>query len=119
MDLGLNKKTALVLGAGGGLGSSIIRTLAKEGARVALADIKQEAMTPVLADIAAAGGQAIALVWDLGDLSVIDVNIVRIEAELGPCDILINNTGGPRPHRSAGRRPTNGPSISKAWCCRS
>lgn len=105
MDLGINKKTALVLGAGGGLGSAIARTLAKEGARVALADIKQEAMTPVLADIEAAGGQAIALVWDLGDLSVIDANIARIEAELGPVDILINNTGGPPPTPVSGQAP--------------
>lgn len=105
MDLGINKKTALVLGAGGGLGSAIARTLAKEGARVALADIKQEAMAPVLAEIEAAGGQAIALVWDLGDLSVIDANIARIEAELGPVDILINNTGGPPPTPVSGQAP--------------
>src|SRR5674476_257068 len=52
------------------------------------------AMAPVLADIASAGGKSLALQWDLGDLSVIDANISRIEAELGPVDILINNTGG-------------------------
>jgi 3-oxoacyl-[acyl-carrier protein] reductase len=56
MDLGLKNKTALVLGAGGGLGGAIARTFAREGARVALADIKYEALEPVMADIAAAGG---------------------------------------------------------------
>ncbi|WP_210251186.1 hypothetical protein [Bosea sp. F3-2] len=39
MDLGINGKTALVLGAGGGLGSAIAKALAREGVRVALGDI--------------------------------------------------------------------------------
>lgn len=39
MNLGLNGKVALVLGAGGGLGSAIASTTAKEGAQVAVADI--------------------------------------------------------------------------------
>lgn len=108
MDLGLKDKTALVLGAGGGLGGAIARTLAREGARVALADINLAALAPVVADIGAAGAKSLALQWDLGDLSVIDANIARIEAELGPVDILINNTGGPPP------TPVSGQSV-EAW----
>ena len=42
MDLGLKNKTALVLGAGGGLGSAIARTVAREGANIALADIAKD-----------------------------------------------------------------------------
>lgn len=103
MDLGLKDKTALVLGAGGGLGGAIARTLAQEGARVAVADIKYEALDPVMADIRAAGGKALALQWDLGDLSVIDANIAHIEAGLGPVDILINITGGPPPTPVSGQ----------------
>jgi 3-oxoacyl-[acyl-carrier protein] reductase len=41
----------------------------------------------------------------LADLSVIDANIARIESELGPVDILINNTGGPPPSTAAGQDP--------------
>lgn len=108
MDLGLKDKTALVLGAGGGLGGAIARTLAREGARVAVADINLAALAPVVADIGAAGAKSLALQWDLGDLSVIDANIARIEAELGPVDILINNTGGPPP------TPVSGQSV-EAW----
>ena len=103
MDLGLKNKTALVLGAGGGLGSAIAKTLAQEGARVALADINMDALAPVLADITAAGGKALAVQWDLADLAVIDAHISRIEAELGPVDILINNTGGPPPTPVSGQ----------------
>ena len=42
MDLGITGKTALVLGAGGGLGGAIAKALAREGARVALGDIDPE-----------------------------------------------------------------------------
>lgn len=59
------------------LGGAIARTLAREGARVAVADIKHEALTPVVADIGLAGARSLALQWDLGDLSVIDTNIAR------------------------------------------
>jgi 3-oxoacyl-[acyl-carrier protein] reductase len=103
MDLGLNGKTALVLGAGGGLGGAIARTLAREGARVAVADIDPHALNDVVADILAAGGQALPLQWDLADLSIIEANIARIEAELGTVDILVNNTGGPPPTPASGQ----------------
>lgn len=103
MDLGLKGRTALVLGAGGGLGGAIARTLAREGARIAIADIDPQALAPVAAEIAAAGGQALAVQWDLADLSVIDAHIARIESALGPVDILVNNTGGPPPTPASGQ----------------
>ncbi|HEX8885323.1 MAG TPA: SDR family oxidoreductase [Noviherbaspirillum sp.] len=103
MDLGLQGKTALVLGAGGGLGGAIARTLAREGVRVAIADIDAQALAPVMAEITAGGGQTLAVQWDLADLSVIDANIARIESELGAVDILVNNTGGPPPTPASGQ----------------
>ncbi|SEB23693.1 SDR family oxidoreductase [Variovorax sp. YR216] len=103
MDLGLSGRTALVLGAGGGLGGAIARTLAREGARVALADIDLAAASAAAGQIAKEGGTAIALQWDLADLSVIDPNIARIEKELGPVDVLVNNTGGPPPTPVSGQ----------------
>jgi 3-oxoacyl-[acyl-carrier protein] reductase len=119
MDLGLSGKTALVLGAGGGLGSAIARTLAREGAHVALADIDAAAAGRVADEICATGARAIALQWDLGDLAVIDGNLSRIERELGAVDVLVNNTGGPPPTRCRGRAANCGGRISTAWCCRS
>uniref|UniRef100_UPI000D3BD3D0 SDR family oxidoreductase n=1 Tax=unclassified Variovorax TaxID=663243 RepID=UPI000D3BD3D0 len=103
MDLGLSGKTALVLGAGGGLGGAIARTLAREGARVALADIELAAASAVAEQISQAGGSALALHWDLADLAAIDANIARIERELGPVDVLVNNTGGPPPTPVSGQ----------------
>lgn len=103
MDLGLHGKTAVVLGAGGGLGGAIARTLAREGARVAVVDIDLAAAGRTAEDITAAKGTAIALAWDLADLAVIEARIAQVEAELGPVDILVNNTGGPPPTPASGQ----------------
>jgi 3-oxoacyl-[acyl-carrier protein] reductase len=103
MDLGLAGKTALVLGAGGGLGGAITRALAAEGARVAAADIDKAAAEATAGEITAAGGRALALGWDIADLGSAGAQIDRIEAELGPVDILVNNTGGPPPTPASGQ----------------
>ncbi len=105
MDLGLNGKTALVLGGGGGLGSAIALSLAREGAAVAVADIDASAVEESVAAIKAGGGKGLSLVWDLADLAVIEGNVGRIERELGPVDILVNNTGGPPPSPVAHQDP--------------
>lgn len=103
MDLGITGRTALVFGAGGGLGGAIARTLAREGASVAVADINKDALVTVSGEVGALGVKSISLPWDLADHSVIDENIARIESELGPVDILINNTGGPPPTPVSGQ----------------
>lgn len=119
MDLGLQGKTALVLGAGGGLGGAIARALAREGAQVALGDLSVEAVERTAADINETGGRAVPLTWDvagpprhgralpltwdLSDLSQIEANVSRIEDIFGPVDILVNNTGGPPPTPVSGQ----------------
>lgn len=105
MDLGLKGKTALVLGAGGGLGGAISRALAREGVGVAAADVNAHSAAATASEIANAGGRAMALQWDLGNLAVIASNVARIESELGAVDILVNNTGGPPPTPAAGQEP--------------
>jgi len=105
MDLGLAGKTALVLGGGGGLGRAIARSLAREGAKVAVADIDAAAVEASLAALGELGAVSLGLVWDLADLAQIDGHVTRIEAELGPVDILVNNTGGPPPTPAAGQDP--------------
>ena len=105
MDLGITGKTALVLGAGGGLGGAIARALAREGARVALGDIDPEALERAADDIRRDGGFALTLAWDLADLSLLDDRVRTIEEQLGSVDILVNNTGGPPPTPAAGQDP--------------
>ena len=105
MELGLKNRTALVLGAGGGLGRAISLALATEGAKIAAADIDSKAVAATESAIAAIAGKSIGLTWDLADLSVIDGNVSRIEAELGHVEILVNITGGPPPTTAAGQDP--------------
>lgn len=105
MDLGLAGRTALVLGGGGGLGSAIAVALAREGGRVAVADINERAAAATASTIDQAGAQALSLAWDLGDLSVVDARIAAIEERFGPVDVLVNNTGGPPPTPVAGQTP--------------
>ena len=103
MDLGLNGKTALVLGGGGGLGRAISKALAQEGAKVAVADIEPKAIAETVAALSAIGAKNVGLVWDLSDLAQIDAHVAKIEAELGAVDVLVNNTGGPPPTPAAGQ----------------
>ena len=105
MELGLKNRRALVLGAGGGLGRAISLALAAEGAKIAVADIESKAVAATESAIAAIAGKCIGLTWDLADLSVIDGNVSRIEAELGHLEILVNITGGPPPTTAAGQDP--------------
>lgn len=105
MDLGIKGKCTLVFGGGGGLGGAIARELASEGAKVAVADIDAEAASQTAAQITAAGGTALALTWDIGDLSQTGGHLARIEAAFGPVAILVNNTGGPPPTPASGQSP--------------
>jgi 3-oxoacyl-[acyl-carrier protein] reductase len=105
MEFGLGGRTALVLGGGGGIGRAVATTLAREGARVAVADISQEALDQTVSDIRALGGTALGILWDLGDLASIDAHVAAIESGLGPVDVLFNNTGGPPPTPVAGQDP--------------
>ncbi len=103
MKLGIVGKTALVLGAGGGLGSVIAKTLAAEGANVAIADINKDSLVPTAEGVADNGAKSLMLEWDMSDLSVIDEKISAVESGLGPVDILINITGGPPPSKVSGQ----------------
>jgi 3-oxoacyl-[acyl-carrier protein] reductase len=105
MEFGLKNKTALVLGGGGGLGRAISLALAAEGAKIAVADIDNKAIAETEAAVKRAGGTSIGLTWDLADLSQIDAQVTKVEAELGPVSILVNITGGPPPTTAAGQDP--------------
>ena len=103
MDLGLKGKTALVLGGGGGLGRAIAAALAREGTRVAVADIDQGAIDRSVEDVRLTGSQALGLRWDLGDLKQIDAHLDNVRQHLGTVDVLVNITGGPPPTRASGQ----------------
>jgi 3-oxoacyl-[acyl-carrier protein] reductase len=105
MDLGLRGRTACVLGAGGGLGSAIAKALAQEGASVALVDIDAVALARTEADIRATGVNALTCEWNIAQIETAAAQVAAIERNLGPIDVLVNNTGGPPPSRASGVAP--------------
>ena len=105
MDLGIQGKVALVMASSRGLGQAMAVSLAREGVKVAVTGRNADGLQESVKLIEAAGGKALALNWDLSDSSVIDGLISKVEKELGPIDILINNTGGPPPTPAAGQDP--------------
>lgn len=105
MDFGLKGRTALVLGAGGGLGGAIAQTLAREGARVALGDVDAAALARTASAAREAGAEVLELVWDLADIGSFERHVATIEERFGGVDVLVNNTGGPPPTPAAGQDP--------------
>jgi NAD(P)-dependent dehydrogenase (short-subunit alcohol dehydrogenase family) len=89
----LSGKVALVTGAGQHVGLGIARALAEQGAAVAVNDIVEDRAQAAAKEITAAGGRAIAAPADATDLEAMASMVARVEAELGPVDILVSNAG--------------------------
>jgi 3-oxoacyl-[acyl-carrier protein] reductase len=89
----LEGKTAFVSGASQGIGRACALSLAKMGARLALAARNEEKLEAVVAEIAAAGGQAKAFVMDVSDEASILATAKAAIAHFGGVDILVNNAG--------------------------
>lgn len=97
MDLGLSGRTAVVTAGGGAICGAVARSLAHEGARVAVWDVSGEAAGRTAASIAAAGGAAEAITCDCTDASSIAAALDSTRARLGEPTILINGAGGSSP----------------------
>jgi 2-hydroxycyclohexanecarboxyl-CoA dehydrogenase len=106
MDLGIKDQVALVTGAGQGVGREIARTLALEGAKVAVNDLYQERADRVAEEIAAFGGQALGVQADVTDLLQVQGMVARITEVLGPVGILVNNAGVPAEVRAGQMKRT-------------
>jgi NAD(P)-dependent dehydrogenase (short-subunit alcohol dehydrogenase family) len=94
MSLEFSNKVAVITGGGGVLCSTMAMALAKQGAKIAILDLKEETAKSVANEITQAGGNAIGVACN-----VLDVNSLRQAHEevyktLGKCDILINGAGG-------------------------
>ena len=95
MDLGIEGRVALVLGASRGIGRGIAGALAREGARVALASRSRERLDVAVAEI---GGDATAFEADTGELDRLAALPGEVAAAFGGAvEILVTNTGGPPP----------------------
>src|SRR5437868_4983430 len=91
-DLTLAGRTAIVTGAGAGLGRSEALALAMQGANIVVNDMGPAAAN-VVAEITAAGGQAIAVTGDVGTWAMGDTLVSAAIDTFGSLDILVNNAG--------------------------
>jgi 3-oxoacyl-[acyl-carrier protein] reductase len=92
VELGLEGRVALVMGASRGIGRGIAAALAREGARVAIASRSREQLDEAATEI---GGDVTSFVADASDLDRLAELPGEVEGALGPLEILVANTGGP------------------------
>jgi 3-oxoacyl-[acyl-carrier protein] reductase len=92
MDLGIQGRVALVLGASKGLGRAVANELAAEGARLAVASRSAENLAGVVAET-----RGVAFEHDTANLDAAPELIAAVTGAVGPIDILVTNTGGPPP----------------------
>jgi len=89
----LNGKAALVTGGASGIGRATALAMAREGARVAVADRTEESAAATVALINAAGGQAIAIGGDVTREADVQAMVARAVAAFGRIDCAFNNAG--------------------------
>ena len=92
MKFDLQEKTAIVTGGGSGIGKAISKTLAEQGAKVHIFELKEEAALEVVKEIESAGGRAIAHECNVAIQKEINEKVSGIGEKEG-VDILINNAG--------------------------
>lgn len=91
----LDRRVALVTGAGQGVGVGIAECLAEQGAAVAVNDLHAERAEAVAARLREPGARASAAPFDVTDEEAVIAGVRAVEEDLGPLDILVNNAGVP------------------------
>jgi NAD(P)-dependent dehydrogenase (short-subunit alcohol dehydrogenase family) len=87
----LKDKAAVVTGAGAGIGRAIAREFVKEGAQVAICDVKQDKLAAAEAELKALGGTVLALRADVGMQKDVQALFDGVVKRFGGLDILVNN----------------------------
>ena len=90
----LDNRVALVTGSSRGIGAAIATEFARQGAAVAVHGRDTDAVADVAAAINRDGGRATGVTGDLTSFAQVEAVRARVEAELGPVDILVANAGG-------------------------
>ncbi|MDK1359462.1 3-oxoacyl-ACP reductase FabG [Arthrobacter sp. zg-Y1219] len=87
------QRTAVVTGAGRGIGAAIASRLAADGHRVAVLDLREEDTAGTVEAINNSGGKTVGVGADVSDAAAVDSAVARIAEELGAPTILVNNAG--------------------------
>ncbi len=89
----LEAKTAVITGAGSGMGRAMAHLFTKEGAKVVAADWHQQTLDEVVAEVKGAGGTIVGVKTDVSSQAETEAMIDKAVAEFGSIDILVNNAG--------------------------
>src|SRR5262249_27560098 len=89
----LKDKAAIVTGAASGIGQEIARVYAREGARVAIADLNPDAAEAAAKEIRGNGGQAMSVAMDVTDEKAVNDGVAAVVKAFGGVDILVSNAG--------------------------
>ncbi|MGW6356321.1 SDR family NAD(P)-dependent oxidoreductase [Streptomyces sp. NPDC055092] len=89
----MSNRVALVTGGAQGIGKGIATTLGAHGFQVVVADLNLETATQTAKEITSAGGTALAVEIDITSTSSVEAAVSRVEQELGPIDVVVNNAG--------------------------
>lgn len=89
----LEGNVAIVTGAASGIGKAIARAYAAEGAKVAIADLNGEAAKAAVDEIAADGGQAMAVTMDVTDEAAVNEGVEAVVSRFGRLDTMVANAG--------------------------
>ncbi|HYB50948.1 MAG TPA: 3-hydroxybutyrate dehydrogenase [Burkholderiaceae bacterium] len=89
----LKGKVAIVTGAASGIGKQIALTFAREGAKVAIADLNKEAADAVATEIRGRDGQAMGVAMDVCNEDAVNTGVAAVAAKFGGVDVLVSNAG--------------------------
>ncbi len=89
----LQGKSAIVTGAANGIGKEIALTYAREGAKVAIADLNLAAANATAEAIRTTGGQAIGIAMDVANEDAVNAGVAAVIEAFGGIDILVSNAG--------------------------
>ena len=89
----LKDKVAIITGSASGIGKEIAIEYAREGAKVAIADLSLAAAQATADEIVKSGGQAMAVAMDVTDEAAVDAGTAAVVERFGGLDVMISNAG--------------------------
>ncbi|MBW3571168.1 MAG: SDR family NAD(P)-dependent oxidoreductase, partial [Gemmatimonadetes bacterium] len=85
------REVVVVTGASAGVGRAVVRAFAKRGAHLGLIARGRDGLEAAAREVEVMGGRALVLPADVADAEAIEAAAARVEAELGPIDVWVNN----------------------------